>query len=413
MKKAVIAIASSFALCLAITTMDVPLGPRALFGPLAPALASPARAEAAGPAAAVPNAKQLLEIRGATGAVGFGQALAVSGSTLVVGAPYSSWGGRADVGLVYVYNQSGAGWQLVAELRGPEAIAHEGLGESIAVSGSTVVVGAPGYDSSAGHAYVFTKSGTGWHQAGELQGSDTVAHDRFGGSVAVSGNTIVVGAGSRADGGRAYLFTSTGGRWHQTAELTGSDTARYDGFGDAVTVSGATVVVGALFHAGLSGAIYVFSDGARGWHQAAELKGILARSYFGKSVAISGSIIVAGATGSSAGAGWAYVFTATASGWHRTATLENTDAAPRDYFGQSVAISGSTIVVGASLQAEGGRAYTFTRTAAGGWHQATEMGASDGVAYDWFGDALAISGADVVVGAPYYSGTGRAYVFEM
>lgn len=399
MKRAVIAVASTLALSLTTATLS------------ASALASPGGPGALHQAAATLSGTQQAEIKGAAGAVGFGQTLALSGTTLVVGAPDSAVGGRAGVGLVYVFTKTAAGWRQTGQLEGSGTFAHDGFGQSVAISGSTVVVGAKGDASGAGHAYVFVRA-AGWRQAAELQGSDTVAGDGFGAAVAVSGNTIVVGAAALRTGGRVYVFDNSGGSWRQTAELSGSHSGPYDGFGEALAVSAGTVVVSALLHAALSGALYVFSHTAQGWRQTAELGGPLAKSYFGKSVAISANLIVAGATGSPSGTGWAYVFTKTAAGWHRTGALENLDAAPRDYFGQSVAISGSTIVVGASLQSKGGRAYTFTDTAAG-WRQTGELKASDAVPYDWFGSSLAVSGTDLVVGAPYYSGTGRAYVFQM
>ena len=122
-------------------------------------------------------------------------------------------------------------------------------------------------------------------------------------------------AGLRPLAACVYLFNrDRAGVWHQTAELKGPAPSSYDGFGDAVAISDGTVVVGALLHADLLGSVYVFSATAGGWHESAQLTGILAKSYFGKSVAISGGTVVVGATGSSSGTGWAYVFTKTASG---------------------------------------------------------------------------------------------------
>jgi hypothetical protein len=400
MKRAVIAVASTLALSVTMATLS------------APVLASPGRPGAVPRGAVTRIDTQQAEVRGDAGAVGFGQTLAISGTTLVVGAPDDASGGRAGVGLVYVFTRTSAGWHQSGELQGTDTFANDGFGQSVAISGPTVVVGATGYGSRGGHVYVFARQAAGWRQAAELQGGDTVGGDGFGKAVAISGNTIVVGAAAHPRGGRAYVFSGTAGGWRQTAELAGTHSGPYDGFGGALAVSGGTVVVSALLHAGLMGVLDVFSDTAHGWRLTAELSGPLAKSYFGKSVAISANIIVAGATGSPSGTGWAYVFTKTASGWHRTGALENLDAAPRDYFGQSVAISGSTIVVGAALQSRGGRAYTFAGTAAG-WRQTGELMASDAVPYDWFGSSLAVSGTDVVVGAPYYPSAGRAYVFQI
>src|SRR4029077_20779211 len=139
----------------------------------------------------------------------------------------------------------------------------------------TIVVGAPNHPYSPpspgqGAAYVFVQRGGTWIQQGELAASDGVAGDEFGSSVAVDGGTIVVGAPLHAVGsnqspgqGAAYVFVQSGGTWIQQAELTASDGASWDFFGNSVAVSGVTVVVGAVYHKALGvnepgpGAAYV------------------------------------------------------------------------------------------------------------------------------------------------------------
>lgn len=155
-------------------------------------------------------------------------------------------------------------------IEGADTVPGDNFGYSVAVSGSTVVVGAP-YSGgvtgggSAGRAYVFTKAANGWHQSAELTGPAPTQRatsqlcmlpgDEFGNSVAVSGETVVVGACGQAMAGRAYVFTNGANGWHQTAELKGSDTARGDGFGWSVALSGGTVVVGAPGHARRAGRV--------------------------------------------------------------------------------------------------------------------------------------------------------------
>jgi hypothetical protein len=263
-----------------------------------------------------------------------------------------------------------------------------------------------------GRAYVFTRTGAGWKQAAELEVSDTVAGDGFGWSVAISGTTIVVGASGHANGaGRAYVFTKTGAGWKQAAELEGSDTVEYgdySGFGFRVAISGTTIVVGAGTAVGY-GAVYVFTKTGSGWKQAARLEG---SAYdFIDPLAISGTTIVVGAI-YAVMAGRAYVFTRTGAGWKQAAELEGSDTVARDEFG-AVAISGTTIVVGAPGHAKNaGRIYVFTKTGAG-WKQVAELEGSDTVAGDGFGGPVAMSGTTAVVGAPDPKGAGRAYVFEV
>ncbi len=150
------------------------------------------------------------------------------------------------------------GTQL-AELKGSDTVAGDLFGISVAISGTTAVVGAAGHAKRAGRAYVFTKTPTGWMQSAELKGSDTVTGDNFGASMAISGATAVVGALLHANyAGRAYVFTKTATGWKQVAELKGSDTVAGDWFGYSAAISGATVIVSAPDHAKKAGRAYVF-----------------------------------------------------------------------------------------------------------------------------------------------------------
>jgi hypothetical protein len=247
-----------------------------------------------------------------------------------------------------------------------------------------------------GRAYVFTRTGSGWKQVAELKGLDVIAGDYFGNSVAISGTTIVVGAVAAS---RACVFTKTAFGWTQVAELKGSDTVAADSFGNSVAISGTTAVVGAPIHAKVAGRAYVFTETAAGWTQTAELKGTdtVAGDEFGFSVAISGTTAIVGASGSAKGLGRAYVFTKTGAGWKQTTELKGSHMG---LFGNSVAISGTTAVVGAPgyVIDDAGRAYVFTRTASG-WKQVAELKGSDTVAGDWFGYSVAISGTTAVVSA--------------
>jgi hypothetical protein len=358
---------------------------------------------------------QLAELKGSDTIRGdaFGSSVAISGSAIVVGAS----GHANSAGRAYVFTTAATGWQQTAELKGSDTIRGDDFGESVAISGSAIVVGAAGH-ANAGRAYVFTKAATGWQQTAELKGSDTIRGDAFGESVAISGSTIVVGALRHAkSAGRAYVFTKTATGWQQTGELTGSDTTADDMFGLPVAISGSTIVVGAYGHADEAGRAYVFTKAATGWQQTAELKGsdTIRDDFFGSSTAISGSTIVVGAFEHANSAGRAYVFTKAATGWQQTAELEGSDTVSNnngDQFGGEVAISGSTIAVGASGHANSaGRAYVFTQ-AVTGWQQTAELEGSDTTAGDNFGWPVALSGSTLVVGAgDHADNSGRAYVF--
>jgi hypothetical protein len=329
--------------------------------------------------------------------------VAISGTTAIVGALGHAGGGRA-----YVFTKRVAVWKQTAELKGSDTVAGDWFGISVAISGTTVLVGADGHAFVAGRAYVFTKRATVWKQTAELKGADTVAGDDFGGSVAISGSTVVVGAFSRDNSaGRTYVFTKTASGWIQTAELKGFDTVAGDEFGFPVVISGTTVVVGACGHARNAGRVDVFTKTAGVWKEKAELKGSDTVGVLGYSVAISGTTVVVGAYDR------AYVFTKTASGWDQVAELEGSDSVPDDDFGDSVAISGTTAIVGADEAAyrDAGRAYVFAKTASG-WEQTAELKGSDTVGKDQFGWSVAISGTTAIVGAlNHANGAGRAYVF--
>ena len=356
----------------------------------------------------------------------FGGSVAVSGSTVVI----SAVGHAVKAGRAYVFTRTATGWHQSAELKGLDTMAGDEFG-AVAVSGSTIVVGdryykppvglgAPCFgrrqcDEWVGRAYVFTRTATGWRQSAELKGSDSVGGDQFGASVAISGGSIVVGApgyNSTTSGGRAYVFTKTARGWGQVAEVRGSDTVAGNFFGTSVGISDQTIVVGALVHASNAGRAYVFTRTATGWHQSAELKpsDTSPGDFFGDSVAVSGPTVVVGAPGHASGR--VYVFGKTATGWEQAAELKGSGTVAGDYFGL-VAISGQTIVVGSIFDARrAGRAFAFIH-AATGWRQEAELRGADTVAGDFFGGSVAVSGNTVVVGARQHaSSAGRAYVFQ-
>jgi hypothetical protein len=385
----------------------------------------------------------------------FGYSVAISGDTAVVGADGED-GGGTDMGAAYILerNQDGAdSWGEVKKLFGWDSTNYNWFGWSVAISGDTVVVGAPGEDSAgntSGAAYVFERnkglSADYWGQVTKLAASDPGSYDEFGFSVAISDDTIVVGApweeGSvGADRGSAYIFTRNQGgadNWGQAKKLLASDAQSYAYFGRSVALSDDTIVVGA-FRAGSSdsqrGAAYVFERNQGGiadnWGQVTKLTASDATDddRFGNAVAISGDTLVVGAYWED---GWmmdnrgaAYVFARNKSGadkWGEVKKLLASDMVAGDEFGQSVAISVDTIVVGAHLADAGGdergAAYVYERNTGGGdnWGQVVKLTASDGADNDNFGYSVAISGDTVVVGAYLEDGRmtgnrGAAYVF--
>jgi hypothetical protein len=373
----------------------------------------------------------------------FGKSVAMDGSTVVVGAPNKTVGSNSAQGTAYVFVQSGGTWSQQAELTASDGATFDQFGSSVALNGSTVVVGASartvGSNNAQGAVYVFTQSGTSWSQQAELTASDGANNNYFGFSIALSGSTLVVGAtgypavGSNVAQGAAYVFVESGGTWSQQAELTASDGAAYDELGYSVALSGSTVVAGAPCHSVnyvCQGATYVFVENGGTWSQQAELTASDGggNDDFGWSVALSDSTVAVGAPhhmiGSNITQGAAYVFVENGETWSQQAELTSSDGVADDFFGYSVALSGSTVSVGApqhpydvvSSAPGPGATYVFVESG-GTWSQQAELTASDGAQNDEFGHSVALSGITAVVGAyghsvgsnPYQ---GAGYVFE-
>ena len=359
----------------------------------------------------------------------FGWSVDIDGDTLVIGAWYEDAGG-SNAGAAYVFTRSGTSWSQQAKLVASDAQASDEFGNSIAISGDTVVVGAYIEDTgatSAGAAYVFTRSGTTWSQQAKIQGSTTVIYDNFGMSVAIDSNTIIVGSTGKdtgaSDAGAAYIFTRSGTTWSQQALLTASDPQSNDQFGYSVSISSDTVVVGANNEdtGGTdAGAAYVFTRSGTSWSQQAKLQASdkAAGDQFGYSVSISSDSVVAGAHledtgGTSAGA--AYVFTRSGTSWSQQAKIVAANAGENDNFGISVDIDGDNVIVGAIKEdtkaADGGAVYVFTRSGTS-WSQQKLLTASDVPAYKRFGHAVAIDGKTAVgTSEKVDSGAGAAYAF--
>jgi hypothetical protein len=342
---------------------------------------------------------------------------------MVVGAPNATVNGHVGQGAVYVFTKSNGGWTEQAKLTASDGAAHDQLGYSVAISGTTVVAGAPTalVDGrvNRGAAYVFTQSGGVWTQQTKATAADGAAGDQLGTSVAISDNTVVAGAegcsatSSVYTGGRAYVFANSGSGWSQQAELSVPVVNGVaGGCGYSVAVSGDTVVLGAL-----NWGAYVFTNSGGAWTLQATLKPAGLSGYpVGQSVAISGGTVVLGVPGGTAG-GAAYIFTGSGGSWTQQATLTASDGATPDGFGTSVAISGATVMVGSPGatvvgRAGQGSAYVFTGSGST-WTQQAKVTAADGAAGDQLGYSVAVSGGTVAAGAPYANSLqGAAYGFD-
>ena len=326
-----------------------------------------------------------------------------------------------------------------SKLTAADGLPDDLFGYSVAVDGNTAVIGAHQDDDAtngdnSGSAYVFTKNSGGWSQAAKLTADDGAANDEFGYSVAVDGDTIVVGAHQNDadtddnDEGAAYVFTKPASGWAditQTAKLTAFGAAAGDEFGISVAVDGNTILVGAHQNDSSDGAAYIFTKPFTGWADSSETAKLIAYDAaaddeFGISVALDGDTAVIGArqnddNGSQSGS--AYVFTKVSGVWSQKAKLIASDGAADDQFGISVAVNGDTVVVGARQDdTSNGAAYVFTKVS-GVWKHVAKLTADDGAANDEFGISVAVDGDTIVVGAHQNDADdqdndeGAAYVF--
>ncbi len=386
-------------------------------------LGSAAQAVTRSHGAALSKAKaprQLAEVLASDSWVGagFGWSVAVSGSTAVVGAPYADTPGVSYTGAAYVFSKVDGTWTQEAELVASDAANGDNFGWSVSISGTTVVVGAPDHYYGIGSAYVFTDTGGTWTQAAELQaaGLEGTGGEKFGYSVVTSGSTAIIGAdGYSGQTGAVFVFTDSGGTWTEQPMLAGAPVTTGDKFGWSMTLSGTTLVVSAVKHAG-NGAVFVFTGSGGVWTYETELTAAdgVYNDYFGDKVATNGKRIVAGAPGHNGEQGTAYVFDGSGASWTQVGELTASDGGPKDCFGWSVGLSGKNVLVGAEqTNNDSGAAYVFKKKGAG-WPQTAELTAGDGGATDEFGYSANLSGKIAIIGADgAEAGAGSAFLYSL
>ena len=419
----------------------------------------------------------------------FGAAIALSGNTLVIGVGAEDSnaigidGDEADnsapsSGAVYVFTRIGTTWSQQAYIKASNTNANDYFGWAVAISDNTLAVSAVGEASKAtgidgdqadnsasfaGAVYVFTRSGTTWSQQAYIKASNTNNNDLFGDSIALSGDTLVVGADgedSNAKGingnqtnnladasGAVYVFTRSGTTWSQQAYIKASNTDPDDYFGFSVSVMDNTLVAGAIWEAsgttGVngnpddnstygSGAVYVFTRDGTDWSQQAYIKASNPDEddNFGISVSLLDDTLAVGApnedsnatdmngnqtNNSDRDAGAVYIFTRSGTTWSQQAYIKAFNTGAGDYFGHSVTLSGDTLAVGApdedsnatgvnngditnNLADDSGAVYIFTRSGTT-WSQGAYVKASNPDPYDRFGRYMAFSNGTLAVGA--------------
>lgn len=342
---------------------------------------------------------------------GISVALDESGNLLAVGACvpdfYAGAGGREGV---YLYD--GSAFSPIRFSLSDTPTAHQ-FGRSVTVSGRTVVVGAPRYNSplqsAPGALFMYAPAGSGsWGETARILNQSSPAFSGIGFSVALEGNTLITGSSA----GGAEIFTrspSPAGGWSAPVQLT----AAAPGQQASVGISGGTVAIGTLPQSGSTGGIAFFTGSGSSWslQQRIDAGDGAADDNLGLHLALDGEVAVVGAlnddTAAGPNAGSAYVFRRSGTAWQREAKLTDPQGAANDRFGVAVGISGDSIVAGSDYDDESGgtdngSASVFVRGGDGSWtRQGAKLVPVTGAGPpSHAGRAVAIDGDTVVIGIP-------------
>jgi hypothetical protein len=316
-------------------------------------------------------------------------------------------------------------------IRGCDGAADDEFGSFLAVEGDWAAIGAIGVSTYTGAVYLYKYEGNRWVFMQSLIANDGAAYDKFRWSVAMSGTGhLVVGApydGDMGDrSGAVYLYTlnSTSNTWGEEQKIVASDGAANDGFGSAVTMSGTGhLVVGAYGDddkGSTSGAVYIYTlnstSSTWGDEQKIVASNGAAGDYFGQTIAMSGTgQLVVGAFGDvdmgvDSGAVYLYTLNSTSNTWGDEQKIVASDGAKYDVFGSEVALSGTGhLVVGAPFEDDlgsgSGAVYLYTlNSTSNTWGDEQKIVASDGATKDLFGSAVAMSGTGHLVVGAPYDG---------
>jgi FG-GAP repeat len=353
---------------------------------------------------------------------------------MVIGA-FIADGAAPNTGAAYVFERMHGTWVQRAKIFANDGADGDGFGSSAAISGDTIVIGAPFATISgvegAGAAYVFHRQGREWTQEAKLPSPDPREFGDFAGDlgVSISGDTIVVADGAAFEPpstfGAVLVYTRDGSSWEQTARLVVDNEPS---FASSVSIDGDTIAVGAITaNAGqvdFGGAAYVFRRKHKAWIEEARLTADDATqgAGLGFSVAVSGNLVAAGAIGAEKSgrmAGAVYVFDRRGK---QQAKLVASDGTDSDELGFRVAMNQSTVLAGAENRSSGtipavGAAYVY-RLHDSVWEQVGELIPSDGSASGLFGCSTAVDGDTILAGAGGQTtkegpGTGEAYTYNL
>ncbi|MFT5758436.1 MAG: hypothetical protein ACI9LM_003178 [Alteromonadaceae bacterium] len=369
----------------------------------------------------------------------FGYSVALSKDTAVIGALRVDDEKGKDVGAAYVFIRSNNTWIQQAKLMAADGEAEDTFGGKVVLSGDTAVVGVMRDDDNvtgkdSGSAYIFKRTGSHWNQQAKLTASDASTGDSFGYSIGLSDNTLVLGAPFDDDKGKnsgsVYVFTRTGHTWTQQAKITAEDGSEGDVFGISIAISDDTILVGADLNEEKgfnAGAAYVFTRSGGNWTQQTKLTANdgAEGDLFGVRVALEENTALISARRDDdnimgVDSGSAYIFTRVGNTWGQQVKLKAPDGAKDDRFGRSVALSGDNALIGAMFQDEqgenSGSAYLFKRSGRI-WNFKAQLMPKDGSKGDVFGWNVALLDNTALISANRDNdkgeNSGSAYIFDL
>jgi hypothetical protein len=349
-----------------------------------------------------------------------GYSVAISGNTAVVSAP--GFNNNTGLAYIYVWKHGGGGWQPVVTLPDPQGGENDGYAWSVAISstkaGNYVAIGSNANNGTLNNVYVYTGSGLKWTLEATITDPGGDTPDRFGDALAISSTTLVIGAYCDTENvGAIYIYQRSGSTWTlQGSKVDDPANNPGDNYGNALAVSGNTVLVGAL------DAAYVYTNEAgQGWTQAATLANPGASDdNFGESVALAGTTAVIGAPGNPPGSstllpGAAYVYTGSGSTWTQKQKLTHPAGTKGDIFGYSLAMNSTTMLISMPVYGATGCGTAYMYKPSGGtWTEQARQADPDCQNGDDFGFSVALFGTYGVYGAPCFnSGQGATYIRKL
>lgn len=359
----------------------------------------------------------------------FGKSVSVDGNYSVIGA-WTDDAKGPESGAAYIYfraDEKKEYWQMTKKLHASDGGAYHNFGGEVAVHGDYALVAAQGYDDFAGAVYVFHRNEGGvnnWGQIQILTAPDKKSGDYFGTSVAIHKDQLAIGAYGVDDKGRSagavYTFTLKNKKWNTATKIIDHEGAANDRFGSSVALDEETLIVGAS-RDNKAGSIIIFERENDKWQQALKIFSSdgKAGDRFGKSISLHNDYVAVGADGADDYMGAVYIFDRNLGGhnnWGEMKKIQALDGDANDKFGKTISIDGDYLLVGSEGHEMGmGATYLFKKDKSGenNWGIANKMMAMDGSPRDLFGASVALSGEDILIGAFQSDRKGGAYLFKV